>query len=470
MTTEPNSKGNTIEEFNYINNKVGFSNNYGQIPTEIYKYFYSFPKPYEELFGKDIITTFYSTNYLFKKIEKNYLMMKNLIEINKEILNKNIDRNNYIFNNSNFIFFNLLTKNYNDDFNNLFNLSTQSISSKIMSKINNDDKDFISKFQEIDGVFNYLSNNKKPFFFNLFERNYNGKDKDFFISLFEEYNDIRNKIFSVANLKGNAGILSLEPFIKYNIQNNNSNNLSNSNNKEKSKSNENNFSDSLFFESNKNIYKGINIKNKKTTESKISTLSVSNVKNSTNYSLFYKKNYSDTGKEYSIKILEIFKELHKSLRDLVFYDRERELYQILLLSIKIDYLSLKFFYSFIESIKFKIITDTSIKINSYIFSNIELYNQYLPSFLSWRNTFVNSNKLSKSIKSSSKKIDEEGLIFEETLKQFFNKWNNEINIIKMQNKEINNRKHKIKDFAKGLKILNKALKPKSYLKKMENFV
>ena len=118
-----------IEEFNYVNNKVNLSSKM-PIPDDIYKYFYYFPKPYEELFGKDIITTFYSTKYLFKKLEDFYKMMLNLIEINKDKLNKNINRNNYRFNQSNFIFFDLLTKNYNDDFNNLFNLSMGSFSSK----------------------------------------------------------------------------------------------------------------------------------------------------------------------------------------------------------------------------------------------------------------------------------------------------------------------------------------------------
>ena len=451
-----------IKEFNFVNNKVNFSSMTPNIPDEIYKYFYYFPKPYEELFGKDIITTFYSTKFLFKKLEDFYEMMLNLIEINKDKLNKNINRNNYIFNKSNFIFFDLLTKNYNDDFNNLFNLSMQSISSKISGSINKDKRDFLLKFQEIDGVFNCLSNNRSPFFLNLFDKNYNGKDKGFFIDLFKEYSGIRQQILSLADLKGNAGILSLEPFIKNDIESNLNNNVKQNVNN----NNENNNENSLFFNFNKTIYNGINKKNPGTSSSTAATLLSSTtapktpIIDSTNYSLFYKKNLSNANEDFSKKIHEIFKELHENLCDIVFFDRERPLYEILLISIKIDYLSLKFFYSFIESIKFKIITDTSIKINSYIYGNIELYNQYLPSFLSWKNTYVKAQKFPTSKKKNSIKIDEEGLIFDETLKQFFTDWDNKIMGIKEEYKDINKKKKKIEGFTKGIKLVKKTFKKK----------
>jgi len=88
----------TTKEFNYIN-KVNFTNVSGEIPDDIYKYFYLFPKPFDELFGKDIITTFYSTKYLFNKLENFYIMMIDLIEMNKGKFIKDISRNNYRFNN-----------------------------------------------------------------------------------------------------------------------------------------------------------------------------------------------------------------------------------------------------------------------------------------------------------------------------------------------------------------------------------
>ena len=442
-----------IKEFNYVNNKVNLSSII-PIPDDIYKYFYYFPKPYEELFGKDIITTFYSTKFLFKKLEDFYEMILNLIEINKDKLNKKVSRNNYKFNKSNFIFFDLLTKNYNDDFNNLFNLSMQSISSKISGSINKDKRDFLSKFQQIDGVFNCLSNNRSPFFLNLFDRNYNGKDKDFFMNLFEEYSGIRQQILSLADLKGNAGILSLEPFIKNDIESNLNNNV-----KQNVNNNKNNLENSLFFNSNKSIYNGINVK-PILTQSRLSALTSSSSIDSTNYSLFYKKNLSNANEDFSTKIHEIFKELHENLCDIVFFDRERLLHEILLISIKIDYLSLKFFYSFIESVKFKIITDTSIKINSYIYGNIELYNQYLPSFLSWRDTYVSAKNLTTSTKKNSIKIDEEGLIFDETLKQFFTEWDKKIMDIKEEYKDINKKKKKIEGFTKGIKLVKNIFKKK----------
>lgn len=459
--------GLIIKEFNNVKNNINFSK-LGTIPDEIYDYFYLLPKPYDELFGKDIITTFYSTKYLFKKLEDYYEMMINLIEINKDKLNKDISRNNYRFDKSNFIFFGLLTQNYNDDFNNLFNLSMQNISSAFVASINKNEKDFVLKFQEIDGVFNCLSKKKNPFFLNLFDENYNGKDKDFFMDLFKEYSSIRQQIFKVADLKGNAGILSLEPFLINNIETNLNNNVK-QNAKKNNDNNKNNFKNSLFFNSsNKNIYKGINIPAPATglVSSSSSKTKTKVVIDRRDYSLFYKKNLTNSTLDFSTKIHEIFEELHKNISEFVLFDRGRPLCDILLKSIRIDYLSLKFFYSFIESIKFKIITDSAIKINSYIYRNIELYKQYLPAFLSWKETYVNSTNLSKSIINSSKQIDKEELIFQKTLEQFFTNWVAKTDGIK----KIKNKDKNIVFFSNGIKLLNKSLKPKTKLNRMEEYV
>ena len=435
----------SINEFKYVNTV----NLPSPIPDKIYEYFYYFPKPLEELFNKDIITTFYSTKYLFKKLEDFYNMMKKLIQLNKEKLNINISKNNYRFDKSNFIFFELLTSNYNEDFNNLFNLSMQSVSSVITSSINKDDKDFISKFEKIDGVFNLLSSNINPFFLNLFDENYNKKYRDFFMNLFKEYNEIRKTLLDVSGLKRNAGILSLESFIEYDIKHEKSNNILNEN-----INNENNSLNIVLFKSNNKIYEGINKKKISSTTQKISTKPKID---STNYSLFYKKNLSNVVQEYSTKIHKIFKELHEKITDFVLYNGKRSLYEILLISIDIDYISLKFFYSFIESSKFKIITDTSIKINSYIYDNIGLYKQNLPSFLSWKQEYVNSNGLEEK-KNSSKNIDEEGLIFQKILEKFFTNWTTKTNNIKKSYNYISNKKQKINDLNKGFRLVTNVLK------------
>jgi hypothetical protein len=172
-------------------------------------------------------------------------------------------------------------------------------------------------------------------------------------------------------------------------------------------------------------------------------------------------------------IRDIFKELHEKINDIVLHDRGRNLYEILLISIQIDYISLQFFYKFIESIKYKSIIDTSIKINSYIYGNIDLYKQNLPFFLSWRKDYVKSNKLSQNNKNTPMRIDEEGLIFDKTLEKFFSEWSTKINGptgFKEQYKELTKRENKISNLRKGIKLINKSLKPKSLLQHMENYV
>lgn len=442
-------------EFNIITKNTTFPIN---ADTKIGRYFYLFPKQNDELFGENIISEFYSTKYLFKKLEDFYIMTKNIIELNKEKLKKNVNRNNYNFNKSNYIFYNKLTKNYEDDFNNLFNLSLESASSKIISKINKDEKDYVSDFLKIDGVFNCLSYTQNPFFMNIFEENYNGNDKYFFTDLFNGYNDIRQKILSVSKLKKNAGILSLEPFIIYDINTNLS--INKNENKDENKNIiKNNFSNSNFYNTNKNIYSGLNTKKASlSSSSSAPPASVPN-KNTTNYSLLYKKKFNNISQEYFENIRNNFKELHENLQNIVSFDRERSLYEILLRCIEIDYKSLLFFYSFIESVKFKIIVDTSKQINTYIFDNIRLYKQYLPQFKSWQSKYVNESSI-KPVTSANNTIDEEELLFDKTLEQFFNNWQNTITNVKNNVNAISSRKEKINKLDKGVKLVNKVFKAK----------
>ena len=433
--------------------------------NDIYGYFDTFPKGLEELFGKDIITRFYSTQYLFKKLENCYTMMKELLELNKDKLNMDINRNNYLFNPSNFIFFNKFTPNYEDDFNNLFDISMQSLGSQITQKVNKNKKDFISKFLEIDGVINCLSNTQNPFFYNLFNDNYNGRSKDFFMKLFEEYCDIRKQILNVCKLDKNAGILSLEPFIKNDIQINNSNN-----NVKQNSNNENTFSNAIFYNNiPKNLYSGINVETPQASATGKAKKIKIVVENKINYSLIYKKNMGNIDDKHLDEMRRIFKELHDNLYSpdgIVSFEGKRSLYDILIKSIMIDYTSLIFFYSFIESVKFRIIINAVVKINSYINDNIKLYKQNLPAFLSWKSKFVNAKNLTAT-ENINETIGEEGLIFEKTLEKFFSDWKNKIGAFKGKYKNINNKNNEILNLKKGVTLINNSFKkPTSKLGKI----
>ena len=68
--------------------------------------------------------------------------------------------------------------------------------------------------------------------------------------------------------------------------------------------------------------------------------------------------------------------------------------------------------------------------------------------------------MTTSTKKNSIKIDEEGLIFDETLKQFFTDWDNKIMGIKEKYKDINKRKKEIENFSKGIELVKKSLKKK----------
>jgi hypothetical protein len=577
---------------NITKDKVNFVENGEKIKddSKIYDYYNYLPKPLEKLFGENIISNFYSINYLFKKLGDFYGMLMILIESNKEKLDKiKISKNNYKFNQSNFIFFNMLSHNDEDDFNKLFNSSTASIGTKIIDSINNDkeNKDFVSKFIKIDGVINFLYNKENPFFLNLFNENYSDTDKNFFIKLFEEYNDIRKNIKQVYDLKKNAGILSLKPFIEYDIKSNNLNITEKQNN---ININEEKISNNIFFKSNELLYKGLiknintnnskiekvekdiknieaNIKEKKYNLSKVNNnyeeterqgaknvltqeienfnvkkqnlnnklrviknyfnsikekekeilnkkkeiknkqknlgnidinyksneragaknvidnqilalvnelktlndelqtllkknedikiefrrdLKNKNVENKTvNYALFYQKNLGNESQKHSEKMREYFKKIHENLYandGIVFFDREMSLYDLLIKGIEIDYNSLLFFYTFIESSKFKGITDTIIQINTYIYGNIKLYETNLPSFLSWTEKYVNGIKDSTKNEKYNKKEEK---LYKEIIGTFFDKLNKgvHLNQSKREKKTIGN---KIKEGSKKI--------------------
>jgi hypothetical protein len=127
-------------------------------------------------------------------------------------------------------------------------------------------------------------------------------------------------------------------------------------------------------------------------------------------------------------------------------------------SIIIDYNSLIFFYSFIESVKFRIIINAVSKINFYINDNIKLYKQNLPAFLSWKTKFVNATNLSTRRVNNIETIDEEGLIFEETLQKFFKDLNDKIGDFKTKYKNINNKNKEILNIKNAVKLINKAYK------------
>ena len=165
----------------------------------------------------------------------------------------------------------------------------------------------------------------------------------------------------------------------------------------------------------------------------------------------------------------IFKELHDNLYSpdgIVSFEGKRSLYDILIKSIMIDYTSLIFFYSFIESVKFRIIINAVVKINSYINDNIKLYKQNLPAFLSWKSKFVNAKNLTAT-ENINETIGEEGLIFEKTLEKFFSDWKNKIGAFKGKYKNINNKNNEILNLKKGVTLINNSFKkPTSKLGKI----
>lgn len=237
--------------------------------------------------------------------------------------------------------------------------------------------DFINTYQQNSfSLFNYNGKSVTPFFLKVFTDNYQDKSKKFILQMLLNYMDVV-KFIRESFIK-NYGILAFEYLI--NLHKKPTFQLRTEKNRTR-----NNFD--LNFE-NQGIY----------NEAK-SNMNVHNInaidqsQNSFNYmALNSEENIYEMSENENL-IIENQKELIQKLFNAIcsqlstlYKKRTYNLYELLTISIELDYLTSKFILHYIKPIQLKKALDTKKKIFKYIQSNLELYNTFIQDFMTWIKT------------------------------------------------------------------------------------
>lgn len=334
---------------------------------DIGKYFVVLPKIPQLMFGESIVNKYYTKQFQLEQLKNNYEMVMNILESNKDLLEKITIPNTFLsFMNTNFIFYNNITGNLDNDFKKIF-------------KDNNLD-DIIIKYINNNGIINFASNKSKPFFYQLFSNYFQSNDpsiKEFFDNCFREYNSLRKN--TINELNKYYGISSLSMFFDIehiNDDNNNITSVKNSTYLNKYRIKEQNYTNS------KNNPNPENISLPKKPHQK-SNLEL--VKNETKYtSMFQKKlNPSDISVQYDKLSKDYFSNFYDNIKMIVMEMRKKSLYELLYNAIRLDFYSLQFFYYYLGKNKFTLIIQTKNEIDSYINGYIQQYQQYRLEFIDW---------------------------------------------------------------------------------------
>lgn len=251
-----------------------------------------------------------------------------------------------------------------------------------------------------NNLFQYTgSSTRTPFFAKIFNDSYNGEVKEFILQLFKEYIQIRNSL--IKKITKYYGILAFKPIFdfrsedilqieqKKSKQTNRFNknfvapplyNGVNLNLKENSNYN----SSYESFLSIQNEGKGKRRKNKLSEEQKLKLEeSYKFMRLKTTDNIF--KNYGNENiLEFSHKekIKTIFAKLCENLKN-IYNIQFMDLYQLMLYSIELDYLTLEFIYYFVRPDLFINALNVKKQIYRFINKNIDLYYDYIEEFDLW---------------------------------------------------------------------------------------
>jgi len=222
-----------------------------------------------------------------------------------------------------------------------------------------------------------------PYFFQIFQVEYNGIHKAFFINLFKEYIDLRRDLFK--SIKENYGLLSFGPVFDLS-DNIDFSMLKNSLNK-KDNNNTNNYSNYILYGNTPEINMTNNIKiNISKKIRKFDYLYVNKYDNA-----YYKTKHQENISKY-------YNELKKSVNNLVGPNAEPNLYSILLNSFEVDFNTIKFVFNYVDPVIFGLAIDNNILIKQYISKKINNFEIYYDQYMYWYKQFIKPDDKSGSVK------------------------------------------------------------------------
>lgn len=320
--------------------------------------------------GSKIINAYFNIRNIMGKLEIIKIFIYSILQVSgkSEFQKKYISKEKYKLNSNNLII----------KFNDIYSTF----------KSQDDFKIFIQEYEKQNFNIFKSFNIDIPYFFQIFQVEYNGIHKAFFINLFKEYIDLRRDLFKY--IKTNYGLLSFGPVFDLS-DNIDFSMLKNSLNKNNDNNNSNNYSNYVLYgntpEINMTNNKKINISKK---IRKFDYLYVNKYDNA-----YYKTKHQENNSKY-------YNELRKSVNNLVGPNAEPNLYSILLNIFEVDFNTIKFVFNYVDPVIFGLAIDNNILIKEYISKKINNFELYYDQYMYWYKQFIKKvdksgpNKINKS--------------------------------------------------------------------------
>ncbi len=222
-------------------------------------------------------------------------------------------------------------------------------------------------------LFKYEGPSDTPFFFKVFNENYQGKSKKFIMKMLLDYMQIVK--FMQEMMDDKYGILAFKHMLFFSEK-------PTLNKKPKNKRPTNDFN--LNFEE-ENIYN-----ESKSNLNQENINSLDQTKNSFNYMLLSSEdNIYETYENENLVVEEQMNQIEKLFNaictqlQILYKKRTFNLYELMTISIELNYLTTKFIFHFIKKEQLKEALLTKKKIFKYLQSNIQLYNTFIQEFSTW---------------------------------------------------------------------------------------
>ena len=258
------------------------------------------------------------------------------------------------------------------------------------------DQDYFKKFVTLYrdqkyGIFKNF-NLEVPYFFQIFQIEYNNTPKTFFISLFNKYITLRRKILTY--ITENFGILAFTSFfdlsdnIDFEMLKNNIRSKNGNNNDEYNE----NYKNYILYGNNINILSNESKVNKKKITEKIHSFDYLYVSKFDN--AYYKKKHQE-------QIHKNYFNLNESINNFIGVDSKFDLLSIIKNNLEVDYNTINFIFNYVDPLIYGKAVDSNILIKQFISKKINNFELYYDQYMYWIKT------LCKNIEGNNSKIDDD---------------------------------------------------------------
>ena len=244
------------------------------------------------------------------------------------------------------------------------------------------DQDYFKKFVKLYkdqkyGIFKNF-NLEIPYFFQIFQIEYNNVPKTFFISLFNKYITLRKKILSY--ISENFGLLAFESFfdlsdnIDFGMLKNNIRSKNGNNNDEYNE----NYKNYILYGNNINIL---------SNESKINKKKITENIHSFDYLYTNKFDNAYYKRKHQEIINKNYFNLKESINNFIGPDASFDLLSIVKNNLEVDYNTINFVFNYVDPLLYGKAIDSNILIKQFISKKINNFELYYDQYMYWYNNF-----------------------------------------------------------------------------------